>query len=84
METATATQSVTVNNGFNTYNIVDAINEAFAKGEKVTANGHEVTGYGKPASGWGTGSVSVRVKGKNPGRPNTIYIKVGQQVRVSF
>lgn len=61
--------------------IAAQINAAHAEGKTVTVDRHEVRSHGsahKPAHVWGTGSLSVLVRGRAPGKTNTIWFKPGQ------
>ena len=60
--------------------LADMINDAYAKGLSVTVAGHKVKAFGRPASVWGTGSLSVSVVAKKPGRTNQIWFRPGQPV----
>lgn len=67
-------------NAFSTAETINGLfDQAQGMDETLIVNGKEVQKrfFGPPADSWGTGSVSVTVKGRNPGCPGTEWISPG-------
>ena len=80
----TTNQLMTTTHNGNVHDIAERINAASKRGA-VQVNGCVVASrYNNPATVYQNGTIGVLVKGKNPGKTITEYVKLGELVQVTY